>query len=168
MFRTLRNNGGSSIKQIIAASFQVLSNSLYITIIMSSNIKYPRSGQHIRCIYFQSPLNYVLKPTELRSCFLLYTDVKLVFYIKGTRECEGISEEVQTKKISVPARLEEDEGSCIMRTFMICTAQKVLWRSYQGAWKRRRRVARFGKKRPACRVLMDKPEGKRELGKYGA
>jgi hypothetical protein len=31
---------------------------------------------------------------------------------------------------------------------------------------RQRRVARFGKKRPACRVLMDKPEGNGQLGKY--
>jgi len=34
--------------------------------------------------------------------------------------------------------------------------------------KTRRRAARFDKKRPACRVLTDKPEGKTQLGKYGA
>ena len=109
-----------------AAPFHVLSNSLYITIILSSNNKYPRSGQHIGCTYFQSPLNYVCKPTELRSCLFLYTEVKLVFNIKGTTEFGGTGEEVQRKKISVPTRLEEDEGSCIMRTFMICTTQNVL------------------------------------------
>lgn len=49
-------------------------------------------------------------------------EVKLVFHITGTTEFEGIGEEVQTKKISVPTRLEKDEGSCIMRTVMICTA----------------------------------------------
>jgi hypothetical protein len=136
---------------------------------MSSNIKYPRSGQHIGCICFQSPLNYVYKPTELWSCLLLYMEVKLVFHIKRTTQFEGIREEVQTKKRSEPMKLEEEEGSCIMRTAMICTAQKVLRRwSYQRGWKRRRRVARLGKKRPACRDLMDKPEGKRQLGKYGA
>jgi len=103
---------------------------------MSSNIKYPRSGQHIGCTYFQSPLNYVRKPTELRSCLLLFVEVELVFHIKGITKFEGTGEEVQTKKISVSTRLEEDEGSCIVRTFMICTAQKVLWRwSYQGGWR---------------------------------
>jgi hypothetical protein len=53
-------------------------------------------------------------------------EVKLVFHIKGTTEFEGTGEEAQTKKICVLTRLEEDEGSCIMRTFMICTAKKVL------------------------------------------
>lgn len=66
------------------------------------------------------------KPTELRSCLLLYIEMKLVFHITGTTEFEGIGEEVQRKKISLPTRLETDEGSCIMRTFMICTAQNVL------------------------------------------
>jgi len=64
-----------------AASFHVLSNSLYITTILSSNNKYQRIGQHIECIYFQSLLNYVCKPTELRSCLLLYMELKLVFHI---------------------------------------------------------------------------------------
>jgi len=53
-------------------------------------------------------------------------EVKIVFHIKGTTEFGGNGEEVQTKKKSMPSRLEGDEGSCIMRTFMICNAQKVL------------------------------------------
>jgi len=81
-----------------AASFYVLSNSLYITIILSSKNKYPLSGQHIGCIYFQSPLNYVCKPTEIRSCLLLFMEVKLVFHIKGTTEFGVLAKRCRGKR----------------------------------------------------------------------
>jgi hypothetical protein len=95
-------------------------------------------------------------------------EVKLVFHIKGTTKFEGTGEEVQTKQICVyevgrgrrKLRNENLHDLHCSKSFMTVIISRRL--------KRRRRVARFDKKRPACRVLIDKPEGKTQLGKYGA